>query len=115
MSTAVERVLQTEMMQLCLDVAFEAGALPREDIPKAKEIREVSLQEVAEETMDRLTDMAERSWAGYQAFKGTLARPLLGWNPTRLDKAWRQEFADVLKALQDWQGGNAFATSIRAA
>ncbi|KAK7427279.1 hypothetical protein QQZ08_006215 [Neonectria magnoliae] len=111
-STAVKRVLQTEMMQLCLDAAFASGVLPREDTPKKKEIREVSLQEIADEIMDGLVGMAERSWAGHKAFKGTVAKKLLGWNPTRLDEAWRQDYVDVLKALQDGKAGNAFATFV---
>ncbi|KAK7423544.1 hypothetical protein QQX98_001002 [Neonectria punicea] len=86
-STAVKRDLQTEMMQLCLDAAFDLGVLPREDTPKKKEIREVSLQEIADEIIDDLVGMAELSWAGHKAFKGTVAKKLLGWHPTRLDEA----------------------------
>lgn len=40
---AVGRVLHTEIAQRCLDAAFDAGVLPREDTPKEKEIRVVPL------------------------------------------------------------------------
>lgn len=111
-STAVGRVLQAEMMQLCLDTAFEAGVLPRGDTPKEKEIRQVGLQELAEETMGGLVDLAERSWAGHKVMKGTVARKLLGWNPTRLEEAWRQDYRDVLNALEKGVSGNSLETSI---
>lgn len=88
-STAVGRVLQTEMMRLCLDAAFDAGVLPRGDTPEGKEICLLELKELAEEIMGGLVDMAERSWAGHKVMKGTVARELLGWNPTRLDEAWK--------------------------
>lgn len=111
-STAVGRVLQTEMMRLCLDAAFDAGVLPREDTPKEKEIRQVEFRELAEETMGGLVDMAERSWAGHKVMKGTVAKELLGWNPTRFDKAWKQDYRDVLDALQSGISGNSLETSI---
>ncbi|KAI7782955.1 hypothetical protein LA080_012681 [Diaporthe eres] len=108
-STAVGRVLQTEMMRLCLDTAFDAGVLPREDTPKGKEIRQVELKELAEEIMGGLVDMAERSWAGRQVMKGTVARKLLGWNPTRLDEAWKQDYREGYKRQQSgnlyWEVG----------
>lgn len=111
-STAVGRVLQTEMMRLCLDAAFDAGVLPREDTPKKKEVRQVELKELAEEIMGGLVDMAERSWAGHKVMKGTVARKLLGWNPTRLDEAWKQDYRDVLNALEKGISGNSLETSI---
>lgn len=36
---AAERVMHSEIMQKCLDAAFEACVLPRADTPKEKEIR----------------------------------------------------------------------------
>lgn len=54
--------------------AFDAGILPREDTSKQKEIRQVELEELAEEIMGGLVDMAERSWAGRKVMKGTVAR-----------------------------------------
>lgn len=111
-STAVGRVLQTEMMRLCLDAAFDAGVLPRGDTPQGKEIRQVELEELAEEIMGGLVDMAERSWAGHKVMKGTVARQLLGWDPTRLDEAWKQDYRDVLDALEKGGSGNSLETSI---
>ncbi|KAM7198296.1 hypothetical protein V8F33_005087 [Rhypophila sp. PSN 637] len=89
---AVARVLQTESMQRCLDAAFDAGVLPRQNTPKDKEIRLVGLKEIADEITFGLMDMAEQGWAGNKAQKGTVARKLLGWNPTRLEEAWRKDF-----------------------
>ncbi|VUC29273.1 unnamed protein product [Clonostachys rosea] len=102
---AVGRALQTEIMQRCLDAAFDAGVLPREDTPKVKEIRQVPLQEIANEITAGLIDMAERGWAGNKAQKGTQARKLLEWNPTRLEAAWKQDFVDELNALKDGRRG----------
>ncbi|KAM5373297.1 hypothetical protein ACJZ2D_007126 [Fusarium nematophilum] len=104
-SSTVGSTLQTEMMQLCLDAAFESGALPREDTPSHKEIRQVTLQEIADEIMNGLVDMAERSWAGHKRLKGTVARKLLGWNPTRLDEAWRLNYIDEMNALKSGNAG----------
>jgi len=111
-STAVGRVLQTEMMQLCLDTAFNAGVLPREDTPREKQINKVELEELADEIMAGMVDMAERSWAGHKVMKGTKAKKLLGWNPTRLDEAWKQEYRDILNALGKGISGNDLETSI---
>lgn len=112
MSSAVGHVLQTEMMDLCLDACFEDGILPREDTPKTKEIRQATLQEIADQLMSGLVGMAERSWAGHKAMKGTMAKRLLGWNPTRLEKEWRQDFVDVLNSLKSGKSGNTLETSI---
>ena len=102
---AVGRVLQTEIMQRCLDAAFDAGVLPREDTPKDKEIRQVPLQTIADEITAGLVNMAERGWAGNKAQKGTMAKKLFGWNPTRLEDAWRQDFVDELNALKEGRRG----------
>ncbi|POS76040.1 hypothetical protein DHEL01_v205573 [Diaporthe helianthi] len=111
-STAVGRVLQTEMMQLCLDTAFDAGVLPREDTPDKKQINKVQLKELADEVMSGWVDIAERSWAGHKVMTGTKAKKLLGWNPTRLDEAWKQEYRDVLDALRKGISNKSVATSI---
>ncbi|KAF5024588.1 hypothetical protein F66182_3351 [Fusarium sp. NRRL 66182] len=100
---AVGRALQTEIMQRCLDVAFDDGILPRQNTPSSKEIRQVPLQELADEVMAGITDMAERGWAGTKSMKGTEAKRLLGWNPTRLEDAWKQDFKDELEALKNGQ------------
>ncbi|KAJ4156384.1 hypothetical protein NW754_008012 [Fusarium falciforme] len=100
---ATGRALQLEIMQNCLDVAFAEGILPREDTPSSKEIRQVTLQELADEITAGLTDMAERGWAGTKLMKGTEAKRLLGWNPTRLEEAWKQDFKDELEALRNGQ------------
>ncbi|EKG09437.1 NAD-dependent epimerase/dehydratase [Macrophomina phaseolina MS6] len=111
-STAVGHALQTEMMNLCLDAAFNAGILPHKDTPKQKEIRQISLQEIADEVMSGLTDMAERSWAGHKTMKGTMAKKLLGWNPTRLEEAWKKDYSDVLDAVKDGNKSNALEKGI---
>ncbi|KAM7213981.1 hypothetical protein V8F06_010615 [Rhypophila decipiens] len=102
---AVARVLQTEIMQRCLDAAFDAGVLPRENTTKDKEIRLVGLKEIADEITFGLMDMAEQGWAGNKAQKGTVAKKLLGWSPTRLEEAWRKDFVDELEALRDGKRG----------
>lgn len=100
---AVGRTLQTEIMQNCLDVAFAEGILPRETTPPTKEIRQVTLQGLADEITAGLSDMAERGWAGHKAQNGKEARRLVGWNPTRLEDAWKQDFKDELTALKNGQ------------
>ncbi|KAE8164809.1 hypothetical protein BDV40DRAFT_298127 [Aspergillus tamarii] len=97
---AVERVLITQIMQESLDVAFEAGVLPRKDTPQEKEIRLLGFQELADELMVGLLDVAERSMAGHKKMKGTVAKRLFGWTPTRLEEAWKQEYIDALELLQ---------------
>lgn len=98
-STAVRSTKLVEMMSLCLDAVFDAKLLPRADTPQEKKIAEVSLAEIARETTYGLLAPAERSWAGHKSFKGTVARDLLGWNPTRLEEAWKQDFRDILELL----------------
>ncbi|KAJ4246555.1 hypothetical protein NW762_013496 [Fusarium torreyae] len=98
---AAGRALQTEIMQRCLDVAFAEGILPRQGTPSDKEIRQVTLQELADEITAGLTDMAERGWAGTKSMRGNEAKRLLGWNPSRLQEAWEQDFADELEALKN--------------
>ncbi|CAH0024720.1 unnamed protein product [Clonostachys rhizophaga] len=100
---AVGRSLQTEIMQRCLDVAFAEGILPGHDTPLSKEIRQVALQELANKITAGLVDMAERGWAGTKSMKGNEARRLLGWNPSRLEDAWKQGFQDELEALKNGQ------------
>ncbi|KAK7715604.1 hypothetical protein SLS63_011437 [Diaporthe eres] len=70
------------------------------------------LDELAEEIMGGLVDMAEQSWAGHKVMKGTVAKKLLGWNPTRLEEAWKQDYWDVLNALEKGISGNSLETSI---
>ncbi|KAI1490495.1 hypothetical protein F5X96DRAFT_635787 [Biscogniauxia mediterranea] len=105
MSSGVQNVLLSDIMKLCLDTLFDAGLLPRADTPKEKEIRLVPLQELAEETLWGAVDMAERSWAGHKTMKATKARKLLGWNPSRLEEAWRHEFVYVLDRLREGKEG----------
>ena len=102
---AVARVLQTEIFQRCLDAAFDAGVLPREGTPQEKEIRLAGLKEIADEITFGLMDMAEQGWAGNKAQKGTVAKKLLGWKPTRLEEAWKKDFVDELEALKEGRRG----------
>ncbi|KAE8376640.1 hypothetical protein BDV26DRAFT_265108 [Aspergillus bertholletiae] len=98
----VGSMLITQIMQECLDTAFAAGVLPREDTPKEKEIRFVGVQEIADELMGGLVEVADRL-AGHMKMKGTTARRLLGWNPTRLDEARLQDYVDTLELLKNGQ------------
>ncbi|TVY66487.1 hypothetical protein Focb16_v009927 [Fusarium oxysporum f. sp. cubense] len=97
---AVGRAFQTEIMQKCLDAAFDEGILPRKDTPPSKEIRDVTLQELADEITAGFVDMAERGWAGTKSMKGTELKRLVGWKPSRLEDAWKQDFKDELEALK---------------
>ncbi|KAK4164573.1 hypothetical protein QBC43DRAFT_317774 [Cladorrhinum sp. PSN259] len=97
---AVDRALQTEIFERCLDAAFEAGLLPREDTPQEKTIKEVPLKEIADEITAGLLDMAEQGWAGNKAQKGTVLRQL-GWEPRHLRESWVKDYKDELVALKD--------------
>lgn len=101
---AVGRVLHTEMIQWSLDAAFDGGVLPREDTPKEKEIRQVTLQGIADEATSGMLDIAERGWAGHKGMNGTMAKKL-GWNPRFLEDAFKQDFVDELNALKDGKRG----------
>ncbi|KAL1641093.1 hypothetical protein SLS58_006366 [Diplodia intermedia] len=96
---AVARVLVLDIQRHALDAAFEVGVLPRDDTPKEKEIRQASLQMIADEVCAGQTAIAELGYAGHKGMKGTMAKKLFGWNPTRLEDAWRQDFMDELIAL----------------
>lgn len=109
---AVARVLNLEIQQLALDAAFKAGVLPREDTPKEKEIRQESLQVVADEICAGQTAIAERGLAGHKGMKGTMAKKLFGWNPERLDDAWRQDFMDEMVALKNGKRETTFESCI---
>ncbi|PHH78439.1 hypothetical protein CDD80_6846 [Ophiocordyceps camponoti-rufipedis] len=89
-----------DLVNRCLDAAFEAGALPRNDTPQKKEIRKHTLEEIADELGAGSTAMAERGWAGNMMQIGTMARKLLRWQPSRLEEAWRREFMDEIAAVQ---------------
>lgn len=74
---AAERVMHSEIMQKCLDAAFEAGVLPWADTPNEKEIRQVDLREIADEAMAGDMQMAEQGLAGHKGQKGAIAKRLL--------------------------------------
>jgi nucleoside-diphosphate-sugar epimerase len=95
------RVLIKDINQGCLDAAFADGVLPREDTPQQKEIRLVPLQEIADKLTAGRRDIAERGWGGHKATKAVLARKLLGWQPKRLQEAWKNDFRDDLVALKE--------------
>ncbi|KAF2788345.1 NAD(P)-binding protein [Melanomma pulvis-pyrius CBS 109.77] len=114
MFPAVGRALMTEINQRVLDAVFDAGVLPREGTPQEKEIREVSLKEIADELTVGREDVAERGWGGHKAMKGTLAPKLLGWEPKFLEGAWKQEFVDELVALKEGRRGVTMASCIGA-
>ncbi|VUC35012.1 unnamed protein product [Clonostachys rosea] len=102
---AVSRASSIEIMQRCLDTAFEAGVLPREDTLKEKEIRRITLKQMADEVTFGIQEVAERL-VGHKAQKGTMATRVLGWEPKRLDEAWKQDFKDELLAFQAGKRGN---------
>jgi nucleoside-diphosphate-sugar epimerase len=98
---AVGRTLIKEINQGCLDAAFADGTLPHKDTPKEKEIRTVPLHEIADKLTAGHRDIAERGWGGHKATKAVLARKLLGWEPTRLQNAWEEDFHAELVALKE--------------
>ncbi|CAH0047264.1 unnamed protein product [Clonostachys solani] len=102
---AVLRASSIEIMQLALDAAFEEGVLPREDTPKEKEIRRITLKQMADEVTFGMQEVAERL-VGHKAQKGTVAKTLLGWEPKRLDEAWKQDFKEELLAFKAGKRGN---------
>ena len=102
---ATGRSLQTEIFQHCLDAAFDLGVLPREGTPKTKEIRQATLQQIADEITFGILPMAERGWAGNKAQKGTVAKNVLGWKPRFLEEAWKKDFKDELVALKEGRRG----------
>lgn len=112
MFSGVGRALMTEINQRVLDAVFDAGVLPREGSPQEKEIREVSLKEIADELTAGREDVAERGWGGHKAMKGTLAPKLLGWEPKFLEDAWKQEFVDELVSLKEGRRGVTMASCI---
>lgn len=97
------RTLMKEIAEGCLDVTFEAGVLPLAGGPQEKEVRMVDLEEAATTTAGNLV-VAEMGWSGHRKTKGTVARKL-GWNPTRGEEAWKQDFWTELKAAQDGKRG----------
>lgn len=108
---AVGRETKVDMMKRCLDVVFDAGVLPRDDTPKEKELRDVSLQEIADEITAGVLSIAERGWAGHKDMKATVARRL-GWEPRHLDEAWHKDFVDELAALREGRRGNTMESCI---
>ncbi|KAF2639330.1 NAD dependent epimerase/dehydratase family protein-like protein [Massarina eburnea CBS 473.64] len=103
-----------ELNQCCLDLLFEEGLLPKEGGPLKKEIRLCSVQELADKIALGRTSIAERSWAGYKFTNSSVARKVLGWKPTRLDEAWRQDFKDELAAMKEGRRIFTFAGVIGA-
>lgn len=105
----VGRALMTEINELALKTAFEAGVLPRRDTPKNIQIRFVSVQEIADELTGGLVDVSERWWGGRKAVKGSIGRDLLRWSPKRGQHAWELEFKDELDALREGRRVNTTA------
>lgn len=101
----VGRALITEMNEKALDASFAAGVLPRKDTPPQKEIRLVPLQEIADELTSGFYDIAERAWGGEKAVRGTIGQKIFGWNPTKLEDAWNQDFEDEMIAYTEGRRG----------
>lgn len=110
--SAVGHTLMTEINQRCLDTAFEDGILPRKDTTKIKEIRLVSLSEIADELTAGRRDVAERGWAGHKATHAKRARALLGWEPKRLQESWKNEFQHALEIIKQGQENNTIENCI---
>lgn len=108
---AVGRVLQREIFERCLDAAFDAGVLPREDTPKDKTVVQKELKEIADEITYGLLDMAEQGWAGNKAQKGTVLKQL-GWAPKFLEEAFHKDFVDELSALKEGRRGYTLESCI---
>jgi len=107
-------VLIKDINQRCLDALFEDGLLPKLGGPKEKEIRLVPLEEIADKLALRINTIAERSWAGHKRTRSMVARKVLGWEPTRLQDDWEQEFKNELIALKDGKRIFTFAGVIGA-
>ncbi|RYP65593.1 hypothetical protein DL771_008247 [Monosporascus sp. 5C6A] len=87
----------------CIDAAFDSGVLPRNDEgPRDREVR----------TMD--LDVAEVGSAGHRLTQGTVARKL-GWEPTRGEKAWTQDFGNKLRAALAGKRGVTIGNCINEA
>ncbi|KAF6793721.1 nad dependent epimerase dehydratase family protein [Colletotrichum sojae] len=106
------RTLTIDIAHKCLDVAFATGNLPREDTPKQKEVRKVSLEEAAVTTAGNIV-VAETGYAGHRKTKGTVARERLGWKPVHLEEAWEKDFETELRAaLSGLRGVNTIGACI---
>lgn len=110
----VGRALVVELNEKALDVSFAAGVLPRKDTPQQKEIRVVSVQEIADELTSGFYDIAERGWGGEKAVRGTVGQRLFGWNPTKLEDAWDQDFEDEMIAYTEGRRGITLGNCVAA-
>lgn len=111
----VGRVLLTDINQQAVNIAFDAGVLPRKETPQQREVRLVPLPEIANELTAGRCDIAQRGWGGEKAVRGTIGRKLLGWTPKRLQEAWDQDFYDELAALVEGRRGFTLESCIGAA
>ena len=102
-----------DVAQGCLDAAFKAGVLPRDDTPATKEIRAVDIAEAATTTAGD-TMVAELGWAGHRATRGTVARTQLGWRPSRGEEAWRRSFDIELAQVVAGERGATIQSCIAA-
>ncbi|KAM0328496.1 hypothetical protein ACHAQA_004903 [Verticillium albo-atrum] len=108
------RVKMWDIAEGCVRVAFENGALPKEDGPREREIRKVSLDEAATTTAGNKT-VAEFGWAGHRKTKATVARERLGWKPVQVGDAWEQDLKDELTAALEGRRGVTIGTCIAGA
>ncbi|KAF3035105.1 hypothetical protein E8E12_004077 [Didymella heteroderae] len=95
------RALITDVNQQAVEVAFDAGLLPREDTPQKKEIRPAPLQQITDELTAGFCEVAKRGWGGKKAVRGKICQSLLGRKPKRRQEAWNQDFLDELVALKE--------------
>lgn len=94
------RITVKELAQGCLDAAFARGLLPKAGGPREREIRQVTVWQIADETFHGNAQVAEKGWGGYWIHTPTMARKL-GWKPTKIITDWSKEFKEELDAVLD--------------
>ncbi|KAI1381280.1 hypothetical protein F4677DRAFT_460502 [Hypoxylon crocopeplum] len=105
------RITVRDLAQGCLDVAFARGLLPKVGGPQEMDIRQIPLQQIADELFHGNTQVAEKGWGGYWIHKPTLARKL-GWKPTKIITDWSKEFEEELDAVLDGRRADNIGATI---
>ncbi|RYO85788.1 hypothetical protein DL764_009109 [Monosporascus ibericus] len=108
------RTTMQDIARRCVGAAFDYGVLPRNDEgPRDREVRTVDLDEAATTTVGNRV-VAEVGCARHRLTKGTAARKL-GWESTRGQEAWAQNFRDELRAALAEKSGVAMGNCINEA
>ncbi|KAL0565077.1 hypothetical protein V5O48_016956 [Marasmius crinis-equi] len=83
-----------------------AGLLPLPSGLRDKEIRSIDIGEAAT-TMAGDETVAELVYAGHALTKEVVAKERLGWEPTRLEEAWRKDLVDEMHFVLEGKRGVA--------